>query len=206
VNDRDERFWPARIRWRLRGAWMWPSFIAITVLDGLLLHVLPPERTGIALIPAILIATFANLFLIGAVGPWLARRIWKRRPAAEPDAPPKAQLEVLSDRIGTGLLLAGVLGVVAAGLASRPTVIAETNQRERAAKELYLYVEGHGTAELRRNLEASDTARLAEGYFRSCIPSDDRKRWSCFFLDARKPKTQIIPDPSGLPNRRNSRY
>jgi hypothetical protein len=207
VNNREERFWPARMRWRLRGAWMWPTFVAITLLDGLLLHLLPPERTGIALVPAILIATFGNLVLIGAVGPWLARRIWKRRPAAEPDAPAKAQLEVLSDRIGTGLLVAGVLGVLAAGLASRPLVVAETNERERAAKELYLYVEGHGSAELRRNLDASDTVRLAQAYFRSCIPSDDRKRWTCFFLDARnKRRTQIIRDPSGLPNKRDTRY
>src|SRR5215213_2104889 len=150
------------MRWRLRGAWMWPSFAALTLLDGVLLHLLPPVREGIGLIPGILIATFGNLVLIGAIGPWLARRTWKRRQAAESGAPAKAQLEVLSDRIGTGLLVASVFGILAAGLAARPTVIAETNERERAAKELYLYVEGHGSAELRRNLEASDTVRLAQ--------------------------------------------
>jgi hypothetical protein len=100
---------------------MWPSFVAITLLDGLILHLLPPIGTGVDLIPAILLATFGNLFLIGAVAPWFARRMWSRRPVAEPGAPPKAQLEVLTDRIGTGLLLASVLGVLAAGLAARPT-------------------------------------------------------------------------------------
>ena len=67
--DRDERFWPARIRWRLRGAWMWPTFIAITLLDGVVLHELPPVQEGYALIAGILVATFANLVLIGAVAP-----------------------------------------------------------------------------------------------------------------------------------------
>ena len=86
----EQRFWPARVRWRLRGAWMWPTFVAVTLLDGVLLHLLPPVRTGIDLIPAVLLATFGNLVLIGALGPWLARRVWKRRPAAEPAAPPKA--------------------------------------------------------------------------------------------------------------------
>ena len=80
---------------------------------------LPPIGTGVDPVPAILIATFGNLVLIGAVAPWLARRIWKRRPAAEPGAPPRAQLEVLTDRIGTGLLLATVVGVIAAGLAAQ---------------------------------------------------------------------------------------
>jgi hypothetical protein len=201
--DPEQRFWPARIRWRLRGAWMWPSFVVITLLDGVLLHELPPVRTGVDLIPGILLATFGNLFLIGAVGPWLARRLWKRRPQAEPGAPPKAQLEVLSDRIGTGLLVASVLGVLAAGLAARPTVVAETDEKERAAKELLRYVNAHGSDELRRNLEASDTVRLADAYFRSCIPDDEREEWTCFFLDATSANTKVIRDPSALPNERS---
>jgi hypothetical protein len=200
--DRDERFWPARVRWRLRGAWMWPTFVAITLLDGLIMWRLPPIGTGVDPVPAILIATFGNLVLIGAVAPWLARRIWKRRPTAEPGAPPRAQLEVLTDRIGTGLLLATVVGVIAAGLAARPLVVVETEARERAANELYRYVTAHGPEELRRNVEASDTERLADAYFRTCIPHDDRRGWTCFFVDARRSKTRVIPDPSAIPNLR----
>ena len=196
----EQRFWPARIRWRLRGAWMWPSFLVLTLVDGLLLHHLSPVREGIDLIPAILLATFGNLILIGAVGPWLARRTWKRRPAAEPGAPPKAQLEVLSDRIGTGLLVAGVFGIIAAGLANRPVIVVETNQRERAAKLLEDYVVAHGDDELRRNLEASNTRRYTDGYYRSCIPHDDRLRATCFIIDVRKKQAQFDLDPSQIPN------
>ena len=198
--DRDERFWPARVRWRLRGAWMWPTFIAITLLDGLIMWRLPPIGTGVDPVPAILIATFGNLVLVGAVAPWLARRIWKRRPAAEVGAPPRAQLEVLTDRIGTGLLLATVVGVVAAGLAAKPLVVVETEARERAAKELLRHVTVNGPSELRRNVDASDTRRLADGYFRTCIPHDDRESWTCFFVDTRGPDTKVIEDPSAIPN------
>jgi hypothetical protein len=190
------------MRWRLRGAWMWPSFIVLTLLDGLLLHLLPPWREGVGIIPGILLATFGNLILIGAVAPWLARRLWKRRQAADPGAPPKAQLEVLTDRMGTGLLVASVLGVLASGLAARPVIVVETDQRERGAKALEDFVNVHGTPELRRNLEASDTARLADGYYRSCIPHDDRRHWSCYFIDARKKPTTLVRDPSELPNKR----
>ena len=102
---------------------------------ALILHLLPPIGTGVDLIPAILLATFGNLLLIGAVAPWLARRTWKRRPAAEPGAPPRAQLEVLTDRIGTGLLLATIVGVMAAGLAARPLVVSETEDTERERQE-----------------------------------------------------------------------
>lgn len=199
--DREQRFWPARMRWRLRGAWMWPTFVVITLLDGVLLHELTPVRDlPLALIPAIVIATFANLVLVGAVGPWLARRMWNRRPAADPRAPAKAQLEVLSDRIGTGLLVAGVFGVLAAGLAARPTVVAETEERQRAAEELLRFVQAHGSEELQRNLEASDTRRLGDAYYRSCIPNDERDGWTCFFVDATGRDTKVIRDPSAIPN------
>jgi hypothetical protein len=200
VVDPKQRFWPARVRWRLRGAWMWPSFVAITLLDGILLHELPPVRTGIDLIPAVLLATFGNLVLIGALAPLLARRVWKRRPAAAPDAPPKAQLEVLTDRIGTGLLVASVFGVLAAGLAARPTVIAETDAKEEAARAIHAFVQASGDEELIRNEETAHAARLADGYFRICIARDDRRRNFCFFVDTKKDPTEIKRDPSAEPN------
>jgi hypothetical protein len=198
--NREERFWPARLRWRLRGAWMWPAFIAITLLDGILLHRLPPIGTGIDLIPAILLATFGNLVLVGAIGPWLARRLWKRRPAAEPGAPPRAQLEVLSDRIGTGLLLASVVGVVAAGLAARPTVVSETEATEENARAVRDYVLHAGDEEVIRNLETANTIRLDEGYYRTCIARDDRRHNFCLFVDTDREPTEIVRDRSAEPN------
>jgi hypothetical protein len=198
--DRDERFWPARIRWRLRGAWMWPTFITVTLVDGLILHLLPPIGTGVDLIPAILIATFGNLVLIGAVAPWLAKRTWKRRPAAEPGAPPRAQLEVLSDRIGTGLLVATIVGVVAAGLAARPTVVSETRDTEANAKAFRSLILNSGDKELIRNLETANTARLAEDYFRTCVARDDRERYFCAFVDTSKDPPDVDVDGSAEPN------
>jgi hypothetical protein len=200
VVEPEQRFWPARVRWRLRGAWMWPAFVAITLVDGLLLHLLPPVRDGISLIGGVLIATFGNLVLIGAIGPWLARRVWKRRPAAEPDAPPKAQLEVLSDRIGTGLLVASVFGVLAAGLAARPTVIAETDAKEEAARAIHAYVQSSGDEELIRNEETAHADKLADGLFRICIARDDRDRFACFIVDTNRDPTRIDRDRSAEPN------
>ncbi len=198
--DREERFWPARIRWRLRGATMWPAFVAITLIDGLILHLLPPVRTGVDLIPGILLATFGNLILIGALAPWLARRIWSRRPAAEPGAPAKAQLEVLIDRIATWLLLASVLGVLAAGLAARPTVVSETEDTERNAEAFRSFVLAEGDPELARNLETANTVRLREDYFRTCIARDDRDRYFCAFVDTRRDPAAVTPDRSAEPN------
>jgi hypothetical protein len=188
------------MRWRLRGAWMWPSFVVITLLDGFLLHELLPDRWGFALIPGILVATFGNLVLIGAVGPWLARRLWKRRPAAQPGAPAQAQLDVLSDRIGTGLLVAGLFGVLALGLAARPVVVSETEDTERAAFALIHYIERSGNEELIRNRDTAQTERKAEDFFRTCIRRDDRRRYFCFLIDTSRKRVRIVRDPSALPN------
>jgi hypothetical protein len=198
--DRDERFWPARIRWRLRGAWMWPTFIAVTLVDGLLLHLLPPIGTGVDLIPGILLAVFGNLVLIGAAAPWLARRTWNRRPAAVPGAPPRAQLEVLTDRIGTGLLLATIIGVVAAGLAARPTVVSETQDTERNAKAIRSLILSSGDSELIRNLETANTIRLGQDFFRTCVARDDRRHYYCAFVDTSKDPPDVDVDGSAEPN------
>jgi hypothetical protein len=179
---------------------MWPSFVAVTLLDGLLLHLLPPIGTGVDLIPAILLATFGNLIVVGAVAPWLARRTWRRRPAAEPGAPPKAQLEVLSDRIGTGLLLATVVGVVAAGLAARPTVVSETQDTERNAQAFRSLVLSQGDHELIRNLETANTVRLGEDFFRTCVARDDRRHYFCAFIDTSKHPAEVDVDASAEPN------
>ena len=198
--DRDERFWPARVRWRLRGAWMWPTFVAVTLLDGLIMWRLPPVGGGVDPIPALLIATFGNLALIALVAPWLARRTWKRRPAAEPGAPPRAQLEVLTDRIGTGLLVASVLGVVVAGLAARPLVVSETKETERNAKAFRSFILARGDQELIRNLETANTIELGDTLFRTCVARDDRRRFFCTLIDVNEHPPRIDVDPSAEPN------
>ena len=197
-----ERFWTSRVRWRLRGALMWPAFAVVTLAEAVLLNRLPPIRTGVDLIPGAIIATFANLILVGAVAPWLAKRM-AARSGGHGAVSPQTAREVLQDRVGTVLLATGLVGVIASGLATRPLIVGETEERERAAKALFEYVQHSGNAELRRNNDAAETARLADGYFRTCIPHDDRRRYFCFFVDATKQPVEVVRDPSAQPNSRD---
>lgn len=200
MSGGEERFWPARLRWRLRGAWMWPSFIVLTFVDGVVMHLLPPVGTGVDLIPGVLLATFGNLVLIGVVAPWLARRLRARQPAPAGPTPADAAREVLTDRIGTGLLLAGLVGVIAAGLAARPVVVSETESTERNAWAVRDYVLHSGDPELVRNMETANTIRLTEGYYRTCIARDDRRRYFCLFVDTRKRPVEVVRDRDARPN------
>ena len=181
---------------------MWPVFVVVTFLDGLVLDLLTPIRVRAALIAGILIATFVNLFLIGALAPWLAKRMRARRPA-EPGAgaaPPQAALEVLTDRIGTGLLLAGLAGVLVAGLAARPVVVGETEDKEENARIVRRLVLESGNRELISNLESANTVRLGEGYFRTCVARRQRERYFCVFVDTTREPTRVTRDPSAEPN------
>lgn len=200
----EEHFWASRLRWRLRGAWMWPVFIAATLADGFVLHKLPPLRfgfseVGLTLIAGIIIATFGNLILAGVIAPWLARRLVKRQEAAPgPAVSREALREVTTDRVGTVLLVLGFFGVLASGLASIPLINGETDDRNRAARALVAYVQAHAPAEIRRNQDqgAVETARLGDGYFRSCIPFENRKRSYCVFIDVSRSPASVKKDPS----------
>ena len=180
---------------------MWPTFVAITAVDGLVLHLLPPVRTGVDLVPGFLLATFGNLILIGAAGPWLAKRLQARRAApAPPPVPPEAVREVLVDRVGTGLLLAGLAGVLAAGLAARPVVVSETENTEENARVVRERILQSGDEELVRNLETANTIRLGDGYYRTCVARDDRRHHFCLFVDVKKEPPRVVRDPSAEPN------
>lgn len=198
----EQRFWPARLRWRLRGATMWPAFVAITLIDGVLLHLLPPldlatgANPGIGIVPGILMATFGNILLVGVLAPWLARRTVARRAVPEGPPSPQARYEVLVDRIGTGLLVAGIFGIVAAGLAARPAIVSETDATQENAEAVRDYVIHSGDRELQRNLETANTIRLSDGYFRTCIARDERGTFHCFFVDTNRSPTRLVEDQS----------
>lgn len=204
-----ERFWTSRLRWRLRGATQWPAFALLTVVDAVVIDQLPPistvDGTGLNFVEGLLIATFANLFLVGAAAPWLARRLANRRAAAlaaaGAAAPSDAERDVLRDRTATALLVAGLAAVIAAGLANRPVIVSETEATEAAGRAVLAYVDRSGNDELRRNAETANIVKLGDDFFRVCIARDERDRFFCLFVDTAQDPPEVVRDPSGEPNR-----
>ena len=198
-----ERFWASRLRWRMRGAPLWPAFAFFTLLDAIVLNRLPPA-VDLSLILGLLLATFSNLFLVGALAPFIASRLHTRRRVAVVAAggapPAEVERELLSDRLGVALLAAGVVACLASGLANRPLIVSDTEATEEAAREVRLFVAHSGDEELQRNLETANTKRLSEGFFRVCIARDDRRRHFCLFVDTDKEPAQVDRDPSAEPN------
>lgn len=194
-----EVFWARRLRWRLRGALMWPVFAVLTIADGLVLHFLPPNTSGVRIVPGLIIASFANLFLIGVVAPFFARRLASRERAAhryegrEPLPP-----EVLLDRSASILLAVAAIGLTVAGLGNRPVIVSETKATEDNAKLVERYVNAHGTPEVKANLQTANSKRLAEGYFRTCINLNDRSKAFCMFVNTKT--NTVVKDGDSRPN------
>jgi hypothetical protein len=193
------------MRWRLLGAWRWPLFLVTTVLDAFVVVWLPPNGTSALFIPALVICSFANLFLIGAVAPWLARRIVARQGVPPPSStfPPANHVELLTDRIATAVLVLGVIGLVIAGLGNHKVVVAATDRLARGGAAARDFAVAHGTADVRRNARAADINShelQQDGLFRMCIPYDDPTRAYCMYVDAtRKPPTVRL-DHDSRPN------
>jgi hypothetical protein len=190
----------------MRGTgWLWPAFALAVALDAAILHFLPPVGSEqqipgpspLNLVGDLLVAGFANLFLVAAVAPWLARRLAARPAAPGQVAPP---FEVHMGRAAAALMACGAVGMTVVGLGNRPLIVSETKATETNARMVRDYVMSRGTPEMRRNLETANTARLSSDFFRTCIAADDRRRAFCFFGDTKADPPTIKRDPDTRPN------
>jgi hypothetical protein len=197
----EQRFWPRRLRWRLRGAWQWPTFAGLTLVDGLIIHELSPTGADVDVFLGVIIASFGNLLLVGVIGPWLARRLVERQrrvQALSGERPPPP--EVTHDRTGTALLCVGAVALLVSGLALQPLIVSETEATEENARVVQSYVEAHASEEVRRNLGTANTIRLGEGFFRTCIALDDRTQAYCLLIDVNVDPPAVTEDENPVPN------
>jgi hypothetical protein len=194
VEGEPEPVWRSRLRWRLRGATMWPAFAVLTVLDAVVLATLPFAGTGPGFVGAILLCGFANLVVVAALAPVGGRVLRHRRPAL-----PR---EVAGDRAGTVLL--GVLTalLVAGGLAHRDTVLEEDRDFALQSQAVREFVAAQAPAEFARNVDDADTWQQGPGLYRTCVPGSDPRRHLCLLVSTREHPPGITVDPDQQPNAR----
>jgi hypothetical protein len=185
--------WLSRLRWRRRGAWMWPAFLVLTVLDGVLVHRQPIAGEGGDLFSSLLLAAFFNLVAVAVVAPLtgaLVRRRWR------PDWPQV----VAHDYAGTALLLAVTAGLLVAGLANRGAVDAEREEFAAQAAAVRAYVGHQAPLAYRRNLRRATTVRLGDDLYRTCVPGPDPQRQLCLFVNTDQRPPGVRRDPNREPN------
>ena len=190
--EHSERLWLTRLRWRMRGAWLWPAFFGLTAVDGALIALLPPyDGAPSGAIGGVLLAGFANLALIAALGP-LAGHLLRRR---RPDLP----RVVATDYAGAALMLALTAGLLAAGLLHRPAEAAERGDEAAVFAAVEGYVASHAE-EWSQGLERVDAVQLAPELYRACVPGDEPRRSLCLIVATDRRPAGVTRDESMVPN------
>ena len=187
-----ERVWHRRLRWRLRGAWQWPAFIGLTLLDGVVLTVLPPYEGGPPnVFPGVLLAAFVNLLAVAVVAPLLGLVLRRRRP----DLP----RFIASDYAGTWLLLAVSAAFLVGGIAHHSEARAESAREQAVARAMHDYVVKSAPG-YTAGLDHIDAIKLEPNRYRTCIPGPDERHSLCLYVTTDQQPPGVTRDTSEEPN------
>jgi hypothetical protein len=188
-----ERVWWTRLRWRLRGATMWPAFGPAVVIDAVLLRLVPiAGDTAPDPFAAVLLATFFNLVAVAVGAPLAGHWLRRYRPAL-----PKV---VADDRAGTAILLAVGAGLLAAGLAHRPAMQAGEREFEQQAASARRFVLAQAPAVIRGHVDLMDTLKQGAGLYRTCVPYPRPRRAFCVIVNTDQDPPGVTRDTDQSPN------
>jgi hypothetical protein len=183
--------WRSRLRWRLSGAWQWPTFAVLTAVDAVVLSRLPFSGGRANLLGCVLAAGLLNLVVIATVprmGGWLVRR---RRP--------QLPREVAADQAGTVGLVALCVLLVVGGVLHRPALRANDDRLAAVIQESRLFA-AHRAPARYLPLRDSDTWQPGPHLFRTCFPGPDPRRDFCVLVRTDEPAMIKRVDPDQRPN------
>lgn len=182
-----------RLRWRLRGAWLGPAFVALTIFDTILIRILPLAGEGKTdWIAAFLLAGSINLIVVAALGQlggwWLRRR--------RPDLP-----KVVADNYaGTTLLFAVTAAFLGFGLAHRPNAEYEQDAVRDASAAGREFLVRNAPPAYRQEGVSADLIRIDRDIYRVCAIGDDPSRSWCVIVSTDTDPPGITRDPNREPN------
>ena len=169
-----------RLRWRLTGAWMWPTLLVLTFVDAAVGHWLPSVGDGESLVFAWIEATVLMVLAMAVITPpvsYLLRRL--RRDLPRP---------VARNYAGT----IGVLGVsvwlAIAGVMHRQSIIDNRNAMNDATQRAEAWIGDHAPPAYMAHLRVIDIVDIqAPRLYRACVPDASFSRSYCVVVDTSKP-------------------
>jgi hypothetical protein len=188
-----EALWTNRLRWRMRGATLWPAFVLAVAVDAVLLELLPVQGDdGPGLFAAVILAGFLNLFVVAVAAPLAGLGLRRRRqglPAV-----------VATDQAGTLLLAAVAVSLAILGLAHRPAVRAADADLAAQAAVAREFVLGHAPTQYQANVARLSTWKQGPNLYRTCVPGSDPRRAFCMIIKTDRSPPSVVPDHDQRPN------
>jgi hypothetical protein len=181
----------ARLRWRHRGAWLWPAFASLTVVDAVIGHALPPTGDGQTVVAAALLGCALNLLAVLL----LARPIGILLRSRRPDLPS----EIARDYGGTVALAGVAAALLAVGIAHHQSVLADRQAQNDAVARAEAWIGDRAPAEFRRSLDQVSLLAIEPGrIYRACVAHGPRT--FCVVVDNRLPFASSVRPAGSEPN------
>ena len=184
-----------RLRWRLRGAWQWPTFAVLTVADAVLLVLLPFQGEGADAFGAMIAAGFVNVLTVALLAPFGGMALRRRRP----DLP----LAIARDYAGAWLLVLVTAGLVTGGLIHRAQLQRERSERVAVYAAVHDYVV-RSEPEFQSGLPTMTTIRVEPARYRACVLGSEALPL-CFYVNTDQSPPGLVRDTERYPNERLQR-
>ena len=172
---------------------MWPAFVALTFVDGVVGHLLPPAGTTETLVAATLLGLVVNVI---AGGPAVA----PARHAAAPRAARHARRRGARLRRHRGRRR-GHRAAHGRGLAHRPEIQARQRDTADAIARAQAWIGDRAPDTFRRNLQFVSLLAIVPGtIYRACVPSVDGRRSYCVIVNRDLPFQNSVTFSGYEPN------
>ncbi len=177
-----------RLRWRMRGALLWPAFVVATLLESALLHWLPIAGEGTGFVAGLLLAGWLNLIgvtVLGGLGGIVLRRVRGDLPKV-----------VADNYAGLSGLAVVACALVAAGVVHRPELAADRAAFAEQSRAVRLWVEANASDFARAHVDAADSIMVDTDLYRTCVPEPRPRHRQCLIVDTSHSPPRIKRDPS----------
>jgi hypothetical protein len=185
--------WIGRARWRWRGAWMWPAFVAMAIADGLIGHALPISGPSQSVAAGIVVGLVLNLVCIVVLSAPLGSLLRRVRP----DLP----VLIARNYAGTACVLLVTAGFVGIGLGKRPAIARDGATMRDAVVRAAGYIGDHAPAQFAANAGHTDAITIQGGsIYRVCVWNAAHSHDYCVVVDEHLPFGRSVRPAGSEPN------
>lgn len=183
----------ARARWRWRGAWLWPAFVATALLDGVIAGARPFLGDRQSFVGGVLAGLILNLVAVLVCSRPFGALLRRRRP----DLPSA----IARNYGGTVAVLLVSAGMLAVGLARHDSIVGTQRTLRDAVVRAEAYIGDHAPASFRADATRTDTFTIQTGVaYRTCALSEDGRRSYCVIVKPRLPLDRSVVFDGYEPN------
>jgi len=188
-----ERGWLHRVRWRRRGAWLWPVFVATAVVDAAVGHFRPVAGDSESVAAAAIAGLALNLLAVLLLSRPLAALLRHLRG----DLPSI----VARNYAGTSVVVAVTIVLLVAGLVHHATIVSDQATMRDATVRAQAWIGDHAPPEFRRDVPLSNTFVIQAGsLYRTCVPARHGERSYCVIVKPRLPFARSVSFDGYEPN------